>query len=77
MRLSNPPPRNARLTKKLGREVLSVLNEIEHKIFMPRILDRPANKMDWKWVRDMEDRVCAIRAHLNRWKDNEAKGGAK
>ena len=73
MKLNNPPPRNARLTKKLGLEVLSVLNEIEQKVFMPRILDRPSNGMDWQWVRDIQDRVCAIRAHLYRWKENEAK----
>lgn len=73
MKLKNPPPRNARLTKKLALEVLSVLKEIDYKIFMPRVLDRPSNSMDLKWVRDIEDRVIAIEAHLNTWKDNEKK----
>lgn len=73
MKLKNPPPRNARLTKKLALEVLSVLKEIDYKIFMPRVLDRPSNNMDWKWVRDITDRVIAIEAHLNTWKDNEKK----
>ena len=83
MKLKNPPPRNARLTKRLGLEVLDVLKEIDYRIFMPRILDRPCNNMDWKWVQDIRDRVIAIEAHLNTWKDNEKKasrrreGGAK
>ena len=82
MALNNPPPRNARLTKKLALEVLSVLNEIEYNVFSPRILDRPANGIKWEWLRDIQDRVCAIRAHLNQWKDNckthkRRKGGAK
>lgn len=77
MKLKNPPPKNARLTKKFAYEVHAVLKELEYRIFMSRILERPANGVDFKWRCDIQDRVTAICAHLYSWREGEKRKAQK
>lgn len=44
-----------------------MLNEIDQKIFMNRLLDRPSLNVDHKWIWDMRDRITACRAQVNLW----------
>lgn len=77
MKLPNPPPKNAKLTKKFAYEVHAVLREIEYRIFMSRILERPANGIEFEWRCDIQDRVTAICAHLYQWKEGEKRKAKK
>jgi len=69
-RLPNPP-RSARLTKKLAREAMMVLDTVYWSLFATGVLDRPALGLDPKWLMDLNDRLVDCSAGLHRWHDAE------
>ena len=75
-RLPNPP-RSAKLTKKLATEAMRVIDTVYWSLFVTGVLERPALKINQKWLQELRDRVCDCRAGLHKWygaeKDNNRK----
>jgi len=71
-RLPNPP-KSPRLTKAWAREVRSLLTELDRKLFMSRLLERPALGLKDEWLWEMRDRMCAVLAQVNTWHYEELK----
>lgn len=71
-RLPNPP-KSPRLTKAWAREVRSLLTELDYRLFISRLLERPSLGLKDEWLWEMRDRMCAVLAQVNTWHDNELK----
>ena len=55
----------------------SLLTELDYRLFMSRLLERPALGLKDEWLWEMKDRMCAVLAQVNVWHDNERRKHGK
>lgn len=68
------PPKTKRITKALLLEVMKLLDELEYEMLMERTGDSrwgAVFRVDDRNLAAFSDRLCACRAHLHTWHEED------